>query len=147
MSQPEKLRLQIPELRLPGWHRRAVYVAFIVVAASGVIWTLSHDLLNLGPNALERFVLRLHAAGAFFTLAIFGSLIPHHIRVAWIARRNRASGALIVTCFVVLAVSAYGLYYIGEDARGFTRWLHIAVGVLGCAALPAHIWLGRHSRV
>lgn len=140
------MRAQLVEVRLPRWHRWVLYAGFVLVAATGIVWTFSHDVLALGPNTLERTMLEVHGASSFVALMLFGSLVPQHMRLAWITRRNRTSGVLMVTFFLVLAVSAYGLYYAGEDIREFTRWLHIYVGILGCASLPLHIWSGRRNR-
>lgn len=145
MSERTLLRAQLVEVRLPRWHRWVLYAGFVLVAATGVVWTFSHDVLALGPNILERAMLKVHGASSFMALMLFGSVVPHHMRLAWNARRNRTTGALVVSFFLVLAVSAYGLYYAGEDLREFTRWLHIYVGILGCVALPLHIRVGRRN--
>lgn len=52
----------------------------------------------------------------------------------------------MVSCFLALAVSAYGLYYMADESREFIRWLHIGVGVIGSAGLPLYDRLGRRSR-
>lgn len=146
MSGPDRFPVEVAEIRLATWHRRSVYIVLVVVAVTGIVWTLCHDLFGLAPNAFERVTLELHAAAAFFSLAALGSLAPHHIRLAWNARRNRISGALVLAGLLVLVGSAYALYYAGEDLRDVMKWIHIAIGIAITVGVPLHIVWGRRAK-
>ena len=53
----------------------------------------------------------------------------------------------MVTINVLLIVTAFGLYYSGSDVlRGWTCYVHIAVGLALPILFGIHLLLGRRSR-
>jgi cyanate permease len=80
-------------------------------------------------------------------LLLLGALVPLHVRRGWLARRNRSSGTIMVTCNALFILTAFGLYYLGsESLRPWASRLHIAIGLLVPILLVVHILLGRRSR-
>lgn len=130
-------------IRLPGWQRWSTYLVLIVVAGSGIAWSLLHDLLQLGWMLAERRLLIAHGVAAAATLVLVGGLLPLHIRLAWRVRRNLTTGVACVAAVGALALSGLLLYYGGEDWREVTRWSHIGIGLAAALAVPLHVWRGR----
>jgi hypothetical protein len=134
-------------IRLPSMQRWVTYMTLVLVALSGVLWYLMHDLLQWGWMVTERRLLITHGVAAAISLIVVGGLLPLHIRLAWRARRNLVSGLVTLLLMALLGVSGLLLYYSGEDWREGVRWLHIGVGLIGVLAMPAHVWLGRYRQV
>ena len=130
-------------IRLPTGQRWATYLTLLTVAGSGLFWSLLHDILQSGYMLVERDLLVVHGIAAAVTLVIVGGLLPLHIRLAWRAGRNMASGTIALSAIAVLGTTGLLLYYGGEEWLDETRWAHIVVGILASAALPTHIWMGR----
>lgn len=134
-------------IRLPKAQRWATCLALIVVAVSGLTWSLLHDVLQWGWMLAEHRLLTTHGVASAITLVIVGGLLPLHIRLAWRVKRNLASGFVALSVMALLGVTGMLLYYGGEEWRDWVRWGHISVGTIACLAIPAHIWLGRRRVV
>lgn len=134
-------------IRLPNIQRWLTYLVLVLVALSGALWYLMHDLLQWGWMLTERRLLITHGVAASVSLVVVGGLLPLHIRLAWRTRRNLLSGLVTLSLMGLLGVSGLLLYYSGEDWRDGVRWLHIGTGLIGVLAMPAHVWLGRNSHV
>lgn len=128
---------------MPRTQRWATYLALVAVAASGLLWSLLHDVLQSSWMLAERRLLTTHGIAAMATLVVVGGLLPLHIRMAWRLRRNLASGAIALSMMTLLGATGALLYYGQEEWRDWVRWTHIGVGVLVTLAIPLHIWLGR----
>lgn len=131
---------------LPRWQAWSLHVAFGLLLASGVLWLVFHYGVTVQtefgprPHWLEYQWLRLHGLAAMLALAVFGSLMPVHIRKAWELRRNRASGLAVTLVFVVLTISGYLLYYFAtEQSRVWIGTLHWGLGLAGVPALGWHM--------
>lgn len=136
-------RPQLFSIRLPAFQRWATYGTLAVVAASGTAWLVVHDWMRLNWFAAEHRLLVTHGVAAGLALAVVGGLLPLHIRLAWRIRRNLWSGAFTLLIMGLLGLSGWFLYYGDEEWREITRWLHIAVGLLSCAVVPFHVWMGK----
>ena len=80
-------------------------------------------------------------------LVFFGSLLSSHIRIAWAVNRNRLLGATLAGLTITLALSGYGLYYLGgEMSRSVASWLHLVFGITMPFVLWLHIVRGRRLR-
>ena len=134
-------------IRLPDMQRWVNYMSLVLVALSGVLWYLMHDLLQWGWMVTERRLLITHGVAAAISLIVVGGLLPLHIRLAWRTRRNLVSGLVTLLLMALLGVSGLLLYYSGEDWREGVRWLHLGVGLIGVLAMPAHVWVGRYRQV
>lgn len=132
-------------IKLSTTQKYATYLGFLIVAISGVWWSLLHDFLNSTAFDLLHNLLVIHGVSAFATLMLFGALMPQHIRLAWHAKRNRISGGSMTTVMLIVILTGLGLYYAGEDYRDPIKWTHLIVGLISITALIMHIWLGRRS--
>ena len=127
-----------------------IYVAYVVLVLTGVGWLIA-DQGKETENA-ERWqqaaasLLMLHGGGAMLTLLLLGALVPLHVQRAWRARKNRTTGATMVTLNVLLVVTAFGLYYAGSDiVRPWISDVHIVIGMVLPALFIIHVLLGRRS--
>jgi heme A synthase len=127
-----------------------IYVAYAVLVLTGVGWLIADrgkDTANaeLWQEAAAS-LLMLHGGGAMLTLLLLGALVPLHVQRAWRGRKNRTTGATMVTLNVLLVVTAFGLYYAGSDVvRLWISDVHIAIGMILPALFIIHVLLGRRS--
>lgn len=137
---------------MPSWMRRWVYLAASLCLLSGVLWLLFDTFVQhegpFGPeqHPLQKQWLLLHGASAMLMLWVLGMVWLAHVKRGWSGVRNRVSGATVVTVLIVLALTGWGLYYLGdEDLRLWASRVHWLIGLMFAVALPLHIWLGRKS--
>ncbi len=116
--------------------RWALYIVGAGVWLTGGLWLLYHYFLvrqgEFGPmaNPLEPWWLKLHGAFAFAAIWLFGLLWGVHITKAWPHRHRRWSGGALTGVFLLLIVSGYLLYYIGDDkVRPVVSILHWGIGL------------------
>ncbi|HEY0267720.1 MAG TPA: hypothetical protein VGC12_00645 [Methyloradius sp.] len=133
-------------ITLADWHLKAVYIGCLWVSISGLLWFLSHDILNAEPNDFQHWTLILHGAGSFIATMIFGSIAVQHLILGWKMQRNRISGITLFSVFAILILTAFLLYYGSEELHDYVRWVHIIIGLASFVVLPLHIYLGRRNR-
>ncbi|MBI3885707.1 MAG: hypothetical protein HY302_08280 [Opitutae bacterium] len=140
-------------VRLGPAHRAWLFGAFAMAFVTGVAWWVLHRWFQtageFGPAPLpaERWLIRLHGAAAMLTLLLLGSLLTLHVKRAWLARRNRRSGTLLLALNALLAATGYALYYAGgESLRAFASRAHLALGLGLPVLLALHIAFGRRTR-
>lgn len=131
--------------RLTRARRLGLYAVGLGVWLSGGLWLLFHHFvrrtgpLGPGPHPLEWWWLTLHGAFGFTAIWTFGWLWSAHISRGWASGRRRASGGLLVGLLSGLTLSAYLLYYVGdEQLREPISLLHWSVGLLSPIAFAAH---------
>ena len=132
-------------IKLSPTQKYLSYMGFVIVAISGVWWSLLHDALASKSFELMHNLLVTHGASAFISLIILGALMPQHMRLAWHVKRNRMSGGIMAMIALVIVVTGFGLYYSNEYWRDPIKWTHLIVGLVSIAALILHIWYGRRS--
>lgn len=131
--------------RLPGWQRIPTHLVFAICAISGVLFFLRHELHLEIPGVETHSYLVMHGVSAAFALLAIGAILPGHLRVAWIARRNRISGIAMLLVMALLMLSGLMLYYGSEEIRDATVLTHWIVGGAVIAAFPLHLVLGRRD--
>lgn len=129
--------------RLPGWQRLPTHLVLAICALSGVLFFLKHELHVDGIGGAAHSYLVAHGISAAFALLAFGAVLPGHLRTAWIARRNRASGMLMLAVMGLLMISGLLLYYGSEEIRDGVVLTHWVVGFAALAVFMLHIVLGR----
>ncbi|MGH6848641.1 MAG: hypothetical protein ACREC0_14770 [Methylocella sp.] len=140
--------MMLPFWRLDPPFRFAIYIAFAVLFVSGAAWLVA-DQLKDTPNGeiwqqAATYLLMVHGGAAMLTLMLLGALFPIHIGRAWRARKNRATGIVMLACNAVLIATAFGLYYLGAEAvRPWTSGLHIVFGLSFPLLFLAHVKTGR----
>ncbi len=104
---------------------------------SGAAWLVEHylvqsrDAYGLPGNAFEPWWLKLHGAAAFLALWTGGLLWGIHIVKAWHTRHHRWSGGTLSAALLILIITGYLLYYVGDErARGIVSRLHWILGLL-----------------
>jgi hypothetical protein len=142
--------IQRPPMRLSRWHERWLYAIGTLLFVSGLGWLADHYLFAGSAEfgdahaPLEPWWLCLHGAAAMAGLAVFGSLFPGHIARAWRLRANRRSGLIMLSIMVLLAVTGWALYYVGdEETRPWISMVHWLVGIAAGAGLLLHVRLGK----
>lgn len=137
----------LPALKLSRTMRRLIYFIGVGVWLSGTLWLLLHHFFmrsgefGMAPNPVEPWSLRAHAAFAFGGVWLLGFLSAAHIQKGWDSQRKRYSGVVLVSAFVVLILSGYLLYYVGEEqARAILSALHWIIGIVAPLAYLAHRW-------
>lgn len=138
-------------LQLSRRHLAWLYSATAILWATGAAWVwiamFSRDETNPGAAAARPWLMKVHGGFAMVLLVVLGTLIPLHIRRGWRNRMNRKTGGGLVTTFVVLIATGYGLYYLGGEAtRQAASQIHWIVGLAVPAIIAVHIWAGRRGR-
>ncbi len=115
---------------------------------SGLGWVVADGLKDAPAGEVWQNVsanlLMVHGGLAMLVLVLLGSLIPVHMLRAWRAGRNRWSGSAMAFLNAILALTAFGLYYLGSEIlRPWISTIHLAAGCLLPIQLVVHICLGR----
>jgi hypothetical protein len=135
-------------MRIKAAFRFALYAAFGLLFATGIIWLVA-DQLKEGPGSdlwqqTAANALMVHGGMTMVTLMFLGALVPSHIQRAWRAKKNRTTGLISLTVYGLLILTAFGLYYLGSEAvRPWLSFVHVTVGLAVPALLAAHVLVGR----
>lgn len=139
-----------PPLKLRPAHRRWLYLSSVLLLISGGGWLAAHYFLHGpadfpgAPHPSEPWWLRLHGAAAMGFLMAFGALLLQHVRSGWRQHVNRPTGIVMLAVVGTLILTAYGLYYFGDDrVRAFVSLAHWTIGLAAAAALPVHVIVGQ----
>lgn len=132
---------------LPGWQRISTHLILAACAFSGALFFLIHEWHISVPGTGAHGVLVTHGISAAFALLVFGAVLPGHLRAAWIARRNRASGIAMILVMSALMLSGLMLYYGSEEIRDGAVLTHWTVGFFAFAVFILHLLLGRRTGV
>lgn len=139
-------------MRMPAWMRRWVYLAAGASLLTGALWLLFHHFVRrqgeFGAEAhpLEHVWLTLHGGAAIAMAWVLGLVWLAHVRRGWQRRRNHGSGITLLAQLVVLAMTGWGLYYLGDEVwRDEIALCHWLLGLAGGVWLPFQIWRGRRS--
>ena len=129
---------------------------FILISTSwitGILFFIMDNWLwiegEFGPekNPWQFPTLKIHAASAFLLMIGFGFLLASHVLVSFPVKRMRPTGIALLSAFGFLIVSAYALYYTGDDGiRKYVGYAHAGVGVCLPFLLGAHIYQGMAYR-
>ena len=119
-------------MKLPHLQRYLSHITFFVLLFTGLIWLFFEFFVDYSSSLhfLRIWSLRLHGAASYGFLIVFGMIISTHISFNWRVKKNRRiSGIILVTFFVILILTGYGLYYSGnEQFRNFISYLHWICG-------------------
>jgi hypothetical protein len=140
MNPREAFAIRSP-LRLSPARERWVYAIGLGTWVSGAAWLAVRYFARVEglPHPLEPWLIRAHSAFAFGALWMCGVVWAAHVQPSWEQLARRRSGIALAAVLVVLVVSAYGLFYLGnERARAIASVLHWGIGL----ALPG--WLLIH---
>jgi predicted small integral membrane protein len=135
-------------LRIDPQFRFALYAAFTALFITGAGWLVADQLKESDEIWQEAAanLLMLHGGAAMLALMLLGALVPVHLRRAWRARKNRATGVVMATLNTILIVTAFGLYYVGSDFwRPWVSRVHYGLGLALPVLLLVHVLLGRRT--
>jgi hypothetical protein len=139
--------------RLPRWQEWCVYVSFGLLVVTGVIWLLLDKFVRVvgefgpEPHPAEHWMLVGHGVVAYAFLIVGGAMIPVHITLGWNIRRNLKTGLSLAGTCILLALTALGLYYVGDEiSRNWVSIIHWAIGLVAVPALLIHALIGRSGR-
>lgn len=130
---------------LPAWQRTPTHLILVICAFSGLLYFLKRELQIDVLWTEAHSLLVTHGVSSALALLAFGAVLPAHLRAAWIAKRNRASGILMVGVMSLLMLSGLLLYYGSEEIRDSVVLTHLVVGFAAFAVFILHLLLGRRQ--
>lgn len=140
-------------VKVPKALRRFLYGVFLLSWISGLTFFVLNRWVvvegDFGPekHPAQFWFLKAHGAAAFLMMIHFGYLLASHSVPSWAVKRSRPLGGLLVGAVGFLIVSAYFLYYIGDETwRTWVAYAHASVGVSLPFILAGHIWHARRQR-
>jgi len=138
-------------LRLDRALRYALYAMFSILFVTGAGWLLADQMKDTASGdawqAAAASLLMAHGGAAMAILLLLGALVPLHVRPGWRMRRNRTTGALMVTANGAFVLTGFALYYAGVDlTRAWASWGHTAIGLVFPMLLLLHVAIGRGWR-
>jgi hypothetical protein len=141
------------KLALSKWHEWLIYAATTALLLTGVAWLLLERYgqvegeFGAEANPVMPWLLKVHGVAAYAFVIVSAMLVPVHIRLGWIASRNRPSGLLMVGTSLLLALSGLALYYsTAEGFRAYASAAHWLVGLAFPILLVVHLVRGKSSR-
>jgi cation transport ATPase len=150
LHRPSLAHHQQQRFRLETWQRWGVYTLVSGLTISGLVWLGTHFFLRQTSefgavvHPWEHPAMQVHGALAMLSCLLFGTLFQLHIRRAYRAQSNRASGWSMLIFVASLIVSGYALYYlVSEENHVIWSTLHWLIGLALPILLVLHIWLGR----
>lgn len=130
--------------RLARWQIMLLTISGSLLWLSGAAWLLLHYFgrvegeFGLESNPLEPWLLRLHGLVMIPALLGFGGLFVVHVPKGWKDVPQRRIGLGLTIFVMILIVSGYLLYYVGDDA--LRHWTSIAHWSIGLGTPLIFIW-------
>ena len=137
-------------IRLAPSLRWSLYATGLALLASGAAWLcVRYGIPDASrPRAALSISMRIHGAAAMAVLVLVGAVTALHAKAAWLDRRNIASGVVLAVSLVIIAITGYLLYYVGDEAtRVLASAAHWMLGLGAPIALWWHAESGAASRV
>ncbi|MFP5391726.1 MAG: hypothetical protein ACLGI6_09290 [Gammaproteobacteria bacterium] len=137
----------------PSWFLRTLLCVLLLVLVTGVLLAPTTLVMRFEmdvpwrlPGDARTWAAAGHAAVGFAMLMMLGFLWSVHMRSGWRRRKHRASGITVAVLLLLLAVSAVGVYYLGEETLGAAAAaVHLGVGLLAVLPFGWHWIAGRRS--
>jgi hypothetical protein len=138
-------------LQLNSPFRWTLYGCFGLMVATGAAWFFADWQKSASGEDvwqwMAAWLMMVHGGGAMATLLLLGALLPVHAIRAWRSRRNRRSGAFMLTRNGVRVATSFGLYSTALDViRSWMSDIHIAAGFCLPVLFVLHVMLGRRTR-
>lgn len=138
-------------MRLSPSNRYLIYSVLLLAWCSGVIffvlqtwWVAAGEF---GPEAhpWQYPILRFHGLIAFVAMIGFGFVLGAHGKPASRRKPRRTSGIVFASWILGSIISAYLLYYLGdEDLRQLVGYAHLGFGLAAPLVLAIHV---RQARI
>jgi hypothetical protein len=102
--------------------------------------------VSIASGSLRHTLTTLHAVFGWAMVWFIGALWTIHIRSHWRRHENRTNGLVFVGIWLLLIISALGIYYFGDpDWSKTSSLLHVVVGLTVPFMLIAHKIIGKKS--
>ena len=130
--------------------RRLLYVSVLALIVTGVLYAIPRyaDLygdLDLTPVVAPSLLMKVHGAFALWVTLLLGIIWQAHVRLRMRRPFNRRVGFTLAAILVLLTVSGYLLYYVGDrELREVTSLAHTA---LGAAVLVVIVWHVKAAKI
>jgi hypothetical protein len=136
--------------RLAASLRYGLYGTGVALFASGAAWLyVRYGIAAVSrPRGALSVSMQVHGAAAMVALALIGAVTALHVKAAWQDRKNIASGSVLAAGLLLIAITGYLLYYVGNDSlRALASAGHWILGGAAPLALWWHAVAGAASRV
>jgi len=125
---------------------RSFITIFAILWLTGLLWILIEytkteraDLRTSGQTIL----MQLHGGVAFLALMCLGSF-SDHVKRGLSIKVNVPSGVSLLIYMTLLIISAWMLYYVGDDFyRSIASWTHLTLGIVLPLLILGHSVLGK----
>ena len=99
---------------------------------------------GLASGSIRQTFTTLHAIAGWLMVWFIGTLWTIHLRTHWRRYENRKSGSLFSFSWLILTLSALGIYYFGNQEMSYLSTLiHALVGLIMPLLLVQHVMTGR----
>ncbi|MDE2026913.1 MAG: hypothetical protein KGJ11_00050 [Candidatus Omnitrophica bacterium] len=114
--------------------KKMLYLASVTLWVTGAIWLYLQYCVKttdeIGSHPKQTLLLQIHGAAAMGFLIVLGAVL-FHVKPGWRQKHQRSSGLSLITPCVILIISGWGLYYLGDEYwRNWTSIIHCVLGVL-----------------
>jgi hypothetical protein len=138
-------------VKLKRAHKGLLYLTSALLWITGAVWiAVEYGTTNRNENfwlpvsTVQPMSLKIHGAAAMIFMIILGTLLIDHVRLGYQQKRQRPSGLMLLTLSGLLIVSAWGLYYLGnEEWRHWTSITHCVLGLISPIIIFIHVAFAR----
>jgi Ni,Fe-hydrogenase I cytochrome b subunit len=131
---------------IPEKRRYLIYLIAILTLTTGAVWLIFHYFVRSvdqfgfeNPHPFQRPWLVAHAWAGLCAVWMFGVLWPSHIKKAWRRGLRLVTGSTVFLMILILIVTGYALYYIGDDKfRETISLLHWIIGIIAAVQFWIH---------
>ncbi len=139
------MKIHKPSIKI-SWNNRIILFLFLSISwCSGLTFFILNTWVEVeGEFGVEKHpfqypILKTHGASAFIMMIIFGFLIAAHIPAGLKQKRNKITGIILIIINVFMIITAYLLYYSGEEYRSLVSYAHFIVGLFFPLLLIFHL--------
>ena len=150
IAQVCRLMIHLKTAKLARWQIHSLCWSGGLLWVTGAAWLWLHYFGQVkgefGPETspFEPWMMRIHGAAMIVALLGSGSLLVVHIWRGWTYRSQRWLRGLLGGLIIVLILTGYCLYYVGDEkTRAGASLVH---WMLGLAALPVFVLHYRRGR-
>jgi hypothetical protein len=125
----------------------SLFITGLFLAPGALEMRLEWDVPWRLASGMRIWIAAGHALFAFAVLSILGGLAAVHMRAGFRRRRNLTTGLLLLSGFLMLALTALGIYYLGDERLGvWASIVHLVIGLLLAWPLGLHVATARRLR-
>ena len=112
-----------------------LWISGLLLVPAWIIFRLEQDIewlinLSLSSGDLRHWLNTLHAAVGWIMMWLIGALWTIHMRAHWRKGENKTSGLVMAFSWAILALTALGIYYLGDaDLSKASSLIHVILGL------------------